>query len=232
MLSVTSNIDDVLRFTDRFNRNYPFAVASALTASVKAAQRAMPAAVERDLEDPTAFTKGGFYIVPARKDNLVAAVGVKDKQAEYLRYQVEGGSRKPKRRALRLPTAVDLDAHGNVPSGLIRQLVTRARAGKRATKAQARRFGVSQQVDLFYGDPGDDRPAGIYKRVAISSTQHRLIPLIVFPQQEAKYKPRFDFRGAAKREVLLAFGPALRRSWAQAIASSTMKERVLSLIHI
>lgn len=220
MLSVKSNIDEVLRFTDRFNRNFPFAVASALTDAVKAAQQAMPAELEQDLEDPTLFTKTGFYVTPARKEQLVAAIGVKDKQAEYLRYQVEGGPRQPKRKALRLPTAVELDAHGNVPAGLIRQLVARAKAGKRATKSQARRFGVSQQVELFYGDPKDDRPAGIYKRVPIGNGQSRLVPLIVMPQQSARYERRFDFEGAARREVLRTFEPALRRRWVQALATS------------
>lgn len=220
MLSVKSNIDEVLRFTDRFHRQFPFAVASALTASVKAAQQAMPAELEHDLDDPTPFTKGGFYITPARKDTLVAAVGVKDRQAEYLRYQVEGGARAPKRKALRLPTAVELNQYGNVPAGLIRQLVARAKAGKRATKTQARRFGVSQQVDLFYGEPGDGRPAGIYKRVPISSTVHRLVPLIVFPKRSARYEKRFDFHETARRVVLKTFEPALRSAWARALATA------------
>lgn len=219
-LSVKSNIDEVLGFMARLNRNFPFAVASALTASVKAAQQAMPAELERDLDAPTPFTKGGFYITPARKDKLVAVVGVKDRQAEYLRYQVEGGTRPPKRKALRLPTAVELNEFGNVPAGLIRQLVARAKAGKRATKTQARRFGVSQKVDLFYGDPQDDRPAGIYKRVPIGSQKTRLVPLIVFPQESARYEKRFDFHETARREVLRTFTPALRAAWAKALATS------------
>ena len=143
MLSVKSNIEQVLSFTERLHRQFPFAVAAALTDSVKAAQGAMPAELEQDLDEPTPFTKGGFYVTPARKDNLVAEVGAKRVQAEYLRYQAEGGVRQPKRKALRLPTAVELNAYGNLPAGTIKQLIARAKAGKRATKGQARRFGVS-----------------------------------------------------------------------------------------
>lgn len=219
-INVKSNIDEVLGFMDKLNRNFPFAVASALTAAAKAAQSAMPAELERDLDEPTPFTKAGFYVTPARKDNLVAVVGAKDRQAEYLRYQVEGGTRAPKRKALRLPTAVELNQYGNVPAGLIRQLVARAKAGKRATKTQARRFGVSQKVDLFYGDPEDGRPAGIYKRVPIGSQKTRLVPLIVMPQQSARYEKRFDFHETARREVLRTFQPALRAAWAKALATS------------
>lgn len=220
MLSVKSNIDEVLSFTDRLNRNFAFAVAASLTDSVKAAQAAMPAQLEQDLDDPTPFTKTGFYVTPARKDNLVAEVGAKRVQDEYLRYQAQGGERQPKRKALRLPTAVELNQYGNLPAGTIKQLIARAQAGRRATKGQALRFGVSQKVDLFYGDPQDDRPAGIYKRVPTGSGGTRLVPLVVFPQQPARYQARFDFEGAARREVLRTFTSALRRRWQQALATS------------
>ena len=220
MLSVKSNIDQVLSFTDRLNRNFAFAVAAALTDSVKAAQAAMPAELEQDLDEPTPFTKAGFYVTPARKDNLVAEIGAKRAQDEYLRYQAEGGVRSPKRRALRLPTAVELNQYGNLPAGTIKQLVARAQAGKRATKGQAKRYGVSRKVELFYGDPKDERPAGIYKRVPIGGGATRLVPLVVFPQQGARYRPRFDFDGAARREVLRTFGPSLQRRWQQALATS------------
>jgi len=219
-LDLSSNIAEVLGFTDRLNRQYPFAVAKALTDTARAVHRLMPAEAERDLDNPTPYTKAGFFFTPARKDTLEAVVGVKDRQAEYLFYQVEGGSRAPKKKALRLPSVVQLNPYGNVPAGLIRQLVARAQAGKRSTRTQARRFGVSQSLDLFYGEPGDGRPAGIYKRVALSATRHQLVPVIVFPKQSAKYEKRFDFHDVARRTALREFGPALERSWKQALATA------------
>lgn len=220
VVSVKSNIREVLGFTDRLSRQYEFAVASALTDTVKQARDAMPRALDQALDQPTAFTKRGFFITPARKDRLVAVVGAKDKQASYLRYQVEGGSRRPTRKALRLPSEVKLDQSGNVPPGLIRQLIARAQANKRATKTQAARFGVSQELDLFYGEPGDGRPAGIYKRVVLGTQRHQLVPIIVFPQRSAQYEPRFDFRGVAGRVVAAAFKPALVKAWARAKATA------------
>lgn len=220
MFNVTSNIRQVLSFTDRLSSQYAFAVASALTDTVKVVQRAMPDAAAQDLQEPTRFTRAGFYIVPARKDRLVASVGIKDKQAQYLRYQVDGGRRAPLRKALRLPSEVQLDASGNMPAGLVRQLVARAKANKRATKTQAQRFGVSQALDLFYGEPGEGRPAGIYKRVVLSATRHQLIPIVVFPKQSAQYKPRFKFRERAQSLVAATFEPALRKAWARAMATA------------
>ena len=220
MLNVTDNVREVIGWTDRLSQQLPFAVALALTQTVKAARDAMPAEAERSLDKPTPFTRGGFYFTPARKDRLTAAVGVKDKQAAYLVYQVDGGRRAPAKRALRLPSVVELNSYGNLPAGLIRQLVARAKANKRATKTQAARFGVSQGLDLFYGEPGDGRPAGIYKRVVISATRHQLVPIVVFPQREAVYEKRFDFRGKARAVAESVFEPELRKAWARAKATA------------
>jgi hypothetical protein len=220
MISVKSNISEVLGFTARLNRQYEFAVASALTAVVKDVQAAMPAALEADLDKPTRFTKSGFGIAPARKDRLTAAVFAKTAQAQYLRYQIEGGQRQPKRKALRLPGNVQLDAFGNMPPALVRQLIARAKANKRVTKAQGKRFGLSRGLDLFYGDPQDDRPPGIYQRVKTSETESRLIPVVLFPAQPATYRKRFDFKGRARKIVLASLEPRLRAAWARAQATA------------
>lgn len=219
-LSVTSNINEVLGFTKRLHPQYRFAVAKALTDEVRAIARTLPGELSTALDRPSAFTTRGTFTSSARKDSLSASVGFKDRQAAYLSWQVDGGSRLPNRQALRLPSVVSLNEFGNIPTGLIRQLIARAQQGKRATKTQARRFGVSQQLDLFYGEPGDGRPAGIYKRVALSSTRHQLVPIIVFPKQPARYSRRFDFYGIARRHVDRHMGPALDQAWSRAIATA------------
>lgn len=220
-VSITGNIDQVLTDAARMHPQFRFAVAKAMTDTMRMVQAGLPAETVHSLDRPVEFTKRGFYMQPARKDNLQASVGVKDAQAQYLQYQVEGGRRAPRNVALRLPSVAQLNQYGNIPAGLIRTLIARARAGKRATKAQARRFGVSQQIDLFYGDPGDGRPAGIYKRVALSATKHQLVPVIVFPKQAASYtERRLDFYGFSDRTFQREFGPALDRSWRQAFATA------------
>lgn len=191
-----------------------------MTAIARKAKDAMPGEMRNVLDRPNRFTENAVYSTVATKQQLQAVVGIKDRQAEYLQYQVEGGTRRPKNIALRLPTVVELNEYGNVPTGLIKQLIARAKAGRRATKVQSRKFKVSQQVDLFYGDPGDGRPAGIYKRVVVSATQHRLVPIIVFPKRTARYQRRFDFYGAVHRIVLREFEPELARQWAAALSSS------------
>lgn len=219
-VSLSSNVNAVLGSVLQLHPQFQFAAAVALTRTAQVVMKAMPPEASRVLDRPTPFTLAGFYTQAARKDRLEATVGVKDRQAQYLWYQVEGGSRKPNRQALRLPSVVQLNEFGNLPSGLVRSLIQRAKAGKRATCSQSRRFGVSQQVDLFYGEPGDGRPAGIYKRVALSTTRHQLIPMVVFPKRDAKYERRFDFYAIAARETGRVFEAELARSWSEALASA------------
>lgn len=223
-VTVTSNIKEVLGWTANLHPQFRFAVAKTLTDVVREVQKAMPAEVQRAFKGGAVeYTKRAFYIEGAdkRKSDLVAAVGVKDDQAKYLSFQVEGGTRIPERGALKLPSVVDLTAQGNIPKGLIRQLIARANAGKRVTRGQSKRTGISQKVDLFYGEPGDGRPLGIYKRVAVSTTQHRLIPVVVFPKQSARYTDRpFDFYGVSTKIVQRSFDATLDRNWRHALATA------------
>lgn len=218
--NVTSNIDQVLGFTASMHPQFRFALSLGMNTTIRKGRDAAVAALDRQIDKPTPFTRQGFFLVPARKDTLSATVGIKDKQAEYLVYQVQGGSRSPKNVALRLPAAVQLNEYGNLPAGVIKQLIARAQAGKRATKGQAKRFGVSRELDLFYGDPGDGRPAGIYKRVVISGTKHQLIPIVVFPRRRASYSKRYDFFGAVDQVVRREFPAEARAAWARAIATA------------
>jgi hypothetical protein len=221
-VSFSSNIDSVLRASARLDPQFRFAAAKALTDTMRDVQLGLPGEAVRVFEGGAVdFTRRGFYLQAARKDNLVASVGVKDKQAAYLQYQIEGGRRAPRKRALRLPSVVQLTAQGNLPTGLIRTLIARAKAGKRATAGQAKRFGVSRATDLFYGEPGDGRPAGIYKRVVLSAQRHQLVPIVVMPKTEAHYTDRrFDFYGFADRTFRRGFEANLDRAWKYAQATA------------
>lgn len=220
-IDLSSNLREVIGAVDLlFSDQVPFATAKALTDTARIVAAELPKGLQADLDQPTPFTQRGFYSTQARKDKLEAEVGVKDTQARYLGYQIEGGVRKPTKVALRLPSTVQLDEFGNMPKGLIKQLIARAKAGRRATKAQSKRFGISQAVDLFYGAPADGRPAGVYKRVGVGASRHQLIPLVVFPKRSATYRPRFDFDGHALRSVERVFEGVLDQAWAQAVSTA------------
>ena len=221
-LRIDSNIDKVLGETARLHPQWLFAVAKAMSDTVVEIAKGLPDEANRSFEGgATRFTKQGFEYERATKEKLEAAVAVRPLQAQYLYFQVEGGRRPPRRIAQRLPSVVDLDPQGNIPRGLIRQLIARAKAGKRVTRAQSRKFKVSQEVDLFYGEPGDGRPAGIYKRVVLSATRHQLVPIVVFPKVDAVYRRKpFDFYGYSAKRALATFEANLDRAWSLALATA------------
>lgn len=226
MLNVSHNVREVLSFTDRLSDQYGFAVASALTQTVKTVQAEMPAEIERQLDRPTQFTKRGFFIQAARKDKLLAVVGVKDVQAKYLQYQIYGGDRYPTRKALKLPGQVQLDESGNIPRAELRRLIAeakRVRKNSRRSKAGYTSYTGSTK-GVFYGKPANrpDLPPGIYRRVeAGEDTKSRFLqPLVLFPAQPAHYQERFDFHGISRRIVLRDFDRNLSRAMARAKATA------------
>lgn len=209
-------LDATLANLKGLGKQVRYAAAVALTKTAKKVSDAMPSVMERQLDRPTSFTKAGMRIERATPDKLTAVVTFKDRQKSYLKWQIEGGTRAPNRKALRLPSAIKLDQYGNIPKGVIAKLVAVARKESKLAKRTSRRIAVSNKLDLFYGDPkdvgGHKFPPGIYKIVK-QGAREQLVPLIVFPQQSARYKPRFNFvregEAIVQREWRSTFDQAL-----------------------
>lgn len=197
----------------------PFATAVALTRVAADAATELARELPKYLDKPTPFTMRAFSISRADKRTLTSAVFAKDAQAKYLQWQVFGGNRAPSRVAQKLPTAIKLNDFGNIPRGEIARLVKLAQAGKRLTKASGRRLAVSSKVDLFYGDPGNGTPPGIFKRV-VQGDQHRLIPLVLFTKQPAHYQQRLPMRAIVERVVRDRFPAHFRAALDQAVRSA------------
>lgn len=222
-----SGLDAVKRQIADAEKQMRFAASRALNETANEVRKAIPGELMRSLDRPTPFTAGenAMFIRPATKDRLEAEVVFKDRQASYLKYQLEGGIRQPAGKALRLPSAIGLDQYGNLPKGIIKQLAAIARKESKMGKHKARRIKVSNKLELFYGDPKDvgahKFPPGIYKIVPKAGGRgSQLIPLIVFPAQAAKYEKRVNLEPAARAVVLKTFGPAFERELKQALESA------------
>lgn len=194
-------LDVIKARLEGMGKQVSFAASKALNATGKMVADAMPAEIEKAIDKPTPFTKRGVRVLKyANKAYLETTVGFMAAQANYMAYQIEGGVRNPGPAGLKLPTAIKLNEFGNIPKGVIGQLVAVARKERGLKKATSKRVKVSAKVDLFYGDPTDHKgkvfPRGIYKVV-----NGALIPLVVFPQKPAQYRARFDFAGKAKAVV-------------------------------
>lgn len=197
-----------------------YAASKALNATAQKIADAMPAELERALDKPTPFTKRGVRVLRyASKAKLEATVGFMTAQAKYMQLQIEGGTRQPGKAGLKIPAAIKLNEYGNIPRGIIAQLVAVARKEQGMKKATSRKIKVSAKLDLFYGDPKDQTgknwPRGIYK-----IANGALVPLIIFPQVAARYKPRFDFHGKAKAIVAREWQSQFDTALAEAIRTA------------
>ena len=192
-INVTSNIKAWSRdFDRRYVKQMPFAVAKALTQTAKDVQVEETKAINALFDRPTPFTQRAAGITPARKQNLVATVFLKDIQAAYLKLQVEGGTRYPKRRALVLPTDLPTNQHGNIPKGQIKRLL------KRADVCSGTVRGV----------------AGIWQRTG------RGLLLLVSYEPKATYRKRFPFYDIARKVVAAKLRANFETAWASAVATA------------
>lgn len=204
-----------------------FAAAVALTRTAVAVKDAMPAVMDRELDRPVPFTKRGLFVTPARRDNLTAVVGFMDRQASYLKYQIAGGTRAPTARGIKLPGNITLNSFGNIPKGLIDKLKQSAQDGSLG-RGIAGRLGLKNRrkgaapIALFLGKPTgrgwEKAPMGIWRRVP--GSPGKLIPVIVFEDTPARYKPRFRFQRAAEDVVRRVWDVNFTKAFAEAMRSA------------
>lgn len=204
-----------------------FAAAVALTRTAQEVKAALPAAMERELDRPVGFTKRGLFVKAARRDDLTAVVGFMDRQAKYMALQIAGGTRQPGPRGIKLPGNITLDSFGNIPKGTIDKLKTMAQDGTLA-KGLARRLGVGNRrkgaapIQLFLGRPQgrgwEKAPMGIWRRVP--GHPGKLIPVIVFADKPARYKPRFHMQREAEAVVRRRWPVNFDRAFADAMRTA------------
>jgi hypothetical protein len=212
-------LDKTLAHLAGMQKQVKFAAAVALTRTAGKVREAMPAVMDRELDRPTSFTKRGMFVKPARRDDLQAVVGFMDRQAGYLKYQIAGGTRTPTSRGIKLPGNITLNSFGNIPKGLIDRLKQSAQDGSLG-RGIAKKLGVGNRrkgaapIQLFYGKPTgrgwEKAPMGIWRRVP--GNPGKLVPVIVFEDTPARYKPRFHFEREALRVV--------RREWDKQFAAA------------
>lgn len=101
--------------TDFEKQQLPFAASQALNDTARDIKRAWEGEIERRIDRPTPFTKRSVFIQRSTKRNLTAVVGIKDIQAEYLRWQVRGGVQSARRKAIPIPVQQRRNKYGNAP---------------------------------------------------------------------------------------------------------------------
>ena len=207
----TRGLDDLER------KQLPKATAIALTEVAKDATLELRQQAEKDLDNPNRFTvrpgvrgraPDAFAFVAAEKrdDPPTATVLVKDQQAEYLKYQIEGGTRRPGdyatvgKAGAPIPIRQRTNKYGNMPRNRLRTLFGQAN---------------EEDSDKFVGQPdgNPDAPFGIYQR---PKGRRRGLKLLVTFEKLTRYRPRFDFQAAvgkaAQANMRTRFGEALEKA--------------------
>ena len=128
---------------------------------------------------------------------------------------------------IKLPGNIQLNSFGNIPRGIIDKLKAMAQDGTLA-KGLARRLGVSNRrkgaapIQLFLGKPTgrgwEKAPMGIWRRVP--GSPGKLIPVVMFEDTPAKYRPRFRFHQAAEAVVRRTWAVNFDRAFAEAMRTA------------
>lgn len=196
-LSVKHDVAQVTRWlTDIQKKQIPFATANALNDTAFAARSELMKQAPQKLDRPTPFTVKAFQVQKAKKLNLAAVVFVEPKRYEYLKYQIDGGTREAKGKGVGLPTAnKKLDQYGNIP-GRQRGLIK----GKNQFIATIR--GIS----------------GVWERYG--SKRKSQTRLLVAFEKSVKYKPRFPFYKIVDAVAKKSFADYFRKRLDQALRSA------------
>ena len=164
--SGSSLLDAARSMRDVPARVFPYAAAVALTRTAQAlAKTELPNEMRKRFDRPTRYTLNSLRAIGAKKENLSAAVWVKDdapnngtRPEDYLLPQVEGGGRKEKRfeRAMRYAGLLPqgwraipgqgalLDEFGNMRRGEMQRILTATRTAfdpyqRKTNSARSRR---------------------------------------------------------------------------------------------
>ena len=187
--------------TEFQKKQLPFATSVALNQVASLGQKAALRSMSRNLDKPTPFTKRGLRITRSTKTRLMSEVYIQEIQAAYLQYQVEGGTRRPKSRALIVPVQQRVNQYGNLPRNKVKQLLARNDV---FVVHSRNRDGRSRELS-----------SGIYQRMKTG----RLKMLVAF-ETKAKYSKRYPFEASVVDEVNRYLVPVFRQSFARALATA------------
>jgi len=195
-LKVQADFRGVFRLLDAANKQVRYASAVALTKTAKIAEKEVKKTMPEVFAQPTRWTLNATRVIPATKQTMTSQVWLKDragkaasKDTAFLYPQVFGGGRGRKgfegallRAGVIRPneycvpaTTAPLDAFGNVPASLIRQILSQLQAAENSAgytanvkkgKAQSAQSKRRQKKagTFFVPVPGSGLPRGIYRR--------------------------------------------------------------------
>jgi len=183
-INIKSNIKEVTKGLSSIQKKQvPFATMLALNDTAFALHKTYKAQTKQKFDNPTPFTQKGFRVDKAKKTELTAVVYVDKKREDYMELQVDGGTRRPKRASIVVPsnkntTGITQYASGNITKGAMNKI-----------KKNKKKY--------FFGVPkGGNGTEGIwerYGRTSTNSSSGARIRQVAKLTKTAKYKALYPF---------------------------------------
>jgi len=121
-IDIRDNIKEVTKGLSSIQKKQiPFATMLALNDTAFALHRAYKKQTKQKFDNPTDFTQKAFRVDKAKKTNLIAVVYVDKKREDYMKLQVDGGIRTPKKTAIVIPNSSNSNDIDKYPSGNIKK---------------------------------------------------------------------------------------------------------------
>ena len=227
MIKISVDNAAALKSLDLARKQARFAAAKALTQTAKRVEKSLQADLYDKLDNPTPWIGKGTFVQPATKDDLTAVVGMKDRQARYVKEHFTAGRRgqKPYEKALAgmgvLPaghkavpgTGLKLDGRGNPSRAQLKEMFGSLKSGMGVAKGRGRKMAVGAYVAIPVGNRAGLAP-GVYYRA-----QRKILPALVFVSA-ANYRKRMDLGQLASKTVAREFDALFAAAYAQALASA------------
>lgn len=167
---IEGDLKSARRNLNRLQRKQiPFAAMMALNNTAFDVRKYEMLRMPVDLDKPTDQVVKSVRVEKAKKTDLTARVYIVDWADEFLRYQIEGGRRRPRGRVEALPRDIKLNIRGNIPG---------RRQGKIAK--------LLQKANTFEGRIGNT--LGIWER-----TRRGTRLLLEYSTRDLRYSARFPF---------------------------------------
>lgn len=201
-VSVTTDFSGAFRVLTGADKQARYATSLALNKTAEIAQKAIVHEMQRVFDRPTRWTLGGTRVIYAKARGMTSQVWLKDrkggpasKENTSLFVQVFGGKRGRKAFETALMKAglrsneflvpadgAPLDAFGNMPVGVIRQILSQLQSANTSagydsnTKNGEAQSGQSRRRQLragvfFIPPPKSGLPRGIYQRIPVGMSK-------------------------------------------------------------